>query len=1178
MPTPIPFGLGPPPPTPPAPPPLHSPLAGSGVLTLEAVSVLNRGNTLRVTLTTPPLQTSPTGAHDALNVANWAVTGAGFVTVITVTPVSGDAASVFLGLGAPLPSGNWQVTAANLQTAIGTPLTAPKSLPFSWVSPSSNTEPLNPGAASEDAESVLRKHWPPAIQGFNTNGLIAGIAAGDATNFLNAELIGDQLHRSTASGIYLDRRMSDYGLQRPSNVGLSDSAFRQLGLKVTNRKLITLALLDVLNAYYGQDSCRAHATSGLGEPYSLQDGWTLTLLIDGQTAVTVPIKAADYTSVSAATAVEVASVITRWLKLSGSEAYALAFFDPNSGQNLVRIYSGSLGLAGVVTITGGGAQNVLQFPALTTQSGAGDTWVITLPAPGVVRYTISSNATTTDLTKVQVGDYVNAFGLPLSAANQGTLQITNVDVRVTAGTLVQFFEVANGFGVSQTIMTSATSLMFFRALQQNINVAGSRAVIVAEVRPNEVDVQLPTTTIAVERGPGSGAYAVVQPSLNISSLIRQPSGLTTITTTAPHGLTGGQWFFVDAEVPVSAPPASIPGNGTTTTNANPTSIWTGLGTRSGGKPAFGNSAVTLQNGQVLVVGGYDGAAAWPDSTLIQTSTPVVQANGGTRWNYVVSAAANYPSNVYLEAASVLIDANQNGNVLVSGGNNGVNTISNSYIYNVSGNTWSANHPLGTARQLHAQVTLLDGRVIAIGGEDNTGTPLSSTEIFTPTIAGGSWAAGPSMAVPRGFITFAAVRLSDGKVLVVGGDTGSSIPTGTCEIFDPGFNTFSLTGHMTNAQRATHLIWLPGDQVLAVGGVGWNASQPQVSLQHLLQAEIFDYKTQRWYPAGSLGHKHVDPIVVYLPASNKVMVTGGNETGSKTVELFDVATRTWSQAPADEALFRHYASASVDGNGNVVVVGGQDDSGVYLNSVDLYQPAGNQISSGSLNAMQRVVSVLSATQLTFQTAEALDYTASASAPTLTPVNEKPAALDQPGPYVWDTVDGPAIGNVATTTTTTIRAGQQYSKLGVTSTAGFPDSDGFLCLGFGTSDQVFPVHYVGLIDSLTLSLDFNTVFPVDIPAGAEVTLLVQKGPWTPTEPTTSGSFYLTDTATARVAAESNLSSVAAAGITLIENIVYPGDRGLGGEGFPTAAARKLSDRVEIWASDDVDAEVAAAHEGF
>src|SRR4029077_12222122 len=132
-----------------------------------------------------------------------------------------------------------------------------------------------------------------------------------------------------------DRRMADFGLQRPVNVGLSDSVFRQLGLKVTNRKLITLAILDVLNAYYGQDSCRAQATSSVGEPYALQDGWTLTLLVDGLTAVTVPIKSSDYTNVGAATAVEVASVITRWLKLNGSEAYALAFFDPSSGLNLV---------------------------------------------------------------------------------------------------------------------------------------------------------------------------------------------------------------------------------------------------------------------------------------------------------------------------------------------------------------------------------------------------------------------------------------------------------------------------------------------------------------------------------------------------------------------------------------------------------------------------------------------------------------------------------------------------------------------------------------------------------------------------------------------------------------------------------------------------------------------------
>src|ERR1035437_370179 len=179
---------------------------------------------------------------------------------------------------------------------------------FSWF-PVPNQEPINPGAEADDAESVLTRHWPVAIDGVNARGLIAAIAAGDATNFLNARLIGDQLHRSTASGIYLDRRMADYGLQRPTNVGLSDSVFRQLGLAMTNRKQVVGALLDVLDAYYGQDSLRAHATSGVGEPFALADGWTLTLTIDGRLNVTVPFKTSDFTNIGAATAMEVAAVI-----------------------------------------------------------------------------------------------------------------------------------------------------------------------------------------------------------------------------------------------------------------------------------------------------------------------------------------------------------------------------------------------------------------------------------------------------------------------------------------------------------------------------------------------------------------------------------------------------------------------------------------------------------------------------------------------------------------------------------------------------------------------------------------------------------------------------------------------------------------------------------------------------
>ena len=1058
--------------------------------------------------------------------------------------------------------------------ALGTTLTSPES----WTLAPAPTlmAPLHPGAVTDDAEAVLTKHWPEAIDGVNAQGLIAALAAGDETNFENGRLIGDQLHRSTASGIYLDRRMADYGLRRPTNVGLGDSAFRQLGLKITNRKVTLNALLEVLNAYYGQDSCRAHATSAIGEPFVLQDGWVLTLTIDGSLAVTVPIKASDYSNVAAATATEVAAVITRWLKLNGSGAYSLAFFDPNTGLAFVRIYSGALGLAGSVAVTGGEAQNILQFPTLLTQGKTGDTWVVSKSLPGITRFTLSSNATSTDLSQVQVGDYANIFGSEWAAANRGTWTVVNIDIRYLTGTLTQYFEVANSTGaVQSTALTVGTDLMFFRPQVESINLrldgdAVSRAAIVSVTRPNEIDVQLPTTTIAVSRGPGTGAYAVVQPSVTLSSVVRQPGGVTTIATATPHGLSPGQWFFLDAEVPASVPPTPVAGDGSSTTNASPVSIWSNLGNMPGNL-STDCASTSLQNGKVLVTGGYTGAAYDTDARLIAITGSSVLGNGGTQYTYTLTAAAAVPNAVSQHRTAVCTDANQGGNVLLTGGYAGAGSFTNAYIYNVAGNSWSANIPMATARRLHTETTLVDTRVAVTGGIATVGgTPATSVEFFTPSIGGGSWATGAqAMLVPRA--SHQAILMSDGKLLLIGGYVdSSSTPTSLCEVYDPVGNTTVQTGNMAYARYGHAAIWLPGDQVLVVGGRGYIASQP-VAAVALSVAEIYDYKSGRWYPAGAMSSTRADVHALYLSATNQVVVFGS----VPAVDYFGVSTRTWKTPPSAEGSGRTGGGAAIL-NGTLVAYAGGTVASVSVKDVDLFQPAGDQISSGGLNMMQVVATVPTPTSMTIQTPEYGSYTASLGTPTETPMNEQPASLGQPGPYAWDTTDGPAIGNVSTVTTVSIRSGQHYSTLGVGSTAGFPDGDGWLVLGFGTSAQTFPVHYTGLIDTATLALDFTADFPTDIPAGASVILLTQKGPWTPPAPNQMGSFYLTDVASARVAAQSNISDIAAAGFVLVETIVYPGGIGLGGEGFPTEGSTKLSDQVEVWAGDNVDAEVAAARE--
>lgn len=182
--------------------------------------------------------------------------------------------------------------------------------------------------------------------------------------------------------------------------------------------------------------------------------------------------------------------------------------------------------------------------------------------------------------------------------------------------------------------------------------------------------------------------------------------------------------------------------------------------------------------------------------------------------------------------------------------------------------------------------------------------------------------------------------------------------------------------------------------------------------------------------------------------------------------------------------------------------------------------------------------------------------------------------QPGPYIFDPDAGVAITNVSTTSTVQLDKGQQYRSLPVADARQFPDQEGWLVLAFGRSVSTGPVRYLGRLSNTELMLDFSFRFPFTLALGVDVTLLDGRAPFVPPNPEQVGSFYLTASAAGRVAAQAAINDAAAAGITINETVVYPGDRGLGNEGQPDQGQEKINDQVEIWAGDAVDAEVDAA----
>jgi hypothetical protein len=187
---------------------------------------------------------------------------------------------------------------------------------------------------------------------------------------------------------------------------------------------------------------------------------------------------------------------------------------------------------------------------------------------------------------------------------------------------------------------------------------------------------------------------------------------------------------------------------------------------------------------------------------------------------------------------------------------------------------------------------------------------------------------------------------------------------------------------------------------------------------------------------------------------------------------------------------------------------------------------------------------------------------------------------PGPFVLNPNEGVVITSVSTYSMEPIAALRGIKELRVASITDFADT-GYVVFGFGTQYEVGPVRYVGAIGRVVggatqyfLLIDRTFVFPKDIPTGFDVTMLYQNTPWNPANDGSIGAFFTTGSSSGRAAAQTFLDEAAAAGINVNNYIIYPGDRGMAGEGLGITGQR-ISDKVQVWASDNVDQEVSEAH---
>ena len=162
--------------------------------------------------------------------------------------------------------------------------------------------------------------------------------------------------------------------------------------------------------------------------------------------------------------------------------------------------------------------------------------------------------------------------------------------------------------------------------------------------------------------------------------------------------------------------------------------------------------------------------------------------------------------------------------------------------------------MNATREDFAAVTLKSGRILAIGGFNNSENPRNTAEILTST----GWVVlANRLKVARGAHCAAVMTggSRSGQVLIAGGTSAdeSSPNLKSAERYNPATGVFVLTkGHMVFARAYADCTALPNGTVLITGGI-------DNSLKALATAEIYDPSTDSFsQTAGDMSDSRVDP--------------------------------------------------------------------------------------------------------------------------------------------------------------------------------------------------------------------------------------------------------------------------------------------------------------------------------
>jgi len=297
-----------------------------------------------------------------------------------------------------------------------------------------------------------------------------------------------------------------------------------------------------------------------------------------------------------------------------------------------------------------------------------------------------------------------------------------------------------------------------------------------------------------------------------------------------------------------------------------------------------HTATALPGGKILVVGGND---ALGRSLL---SAEVYDPASST-----FSPTASKMTTARAEHSATLIsgcNCPADGQVLIAGGTlfSQGPTIRNAELYDPATGKFTATGAMKATRAMHTATLLtsgpLAGNVLIVGGiSDESASNTASAELYDPTT--GQFTSTGAMSMPREGHSATWLDPSvvtgalGGKVLIAGGGEPRA-PSNTAEVYNPQTGTFTPAGTMSTPRMLQAAMLLSNGQVLVAGG-------QSSETEFLTSAELFNPATASFSPTGKMINVQTAASATTLD-NGLVLIAGGR---SNPADLYDPAAGTFS---------------------------------------------------------------------------------------------------------------------------------------------------------------------------------------------------------------------------------------------------------------------------------------------